>query len=168
MPFANGSPHVPRVVHTAGRRAAGTAAATAAASAHAHSDAELRTTDETIRLEDVERGGGALLLPGPLRQLITLLRRTQPTGFDVVMQPDTGGASSDALNAKPLKPPVVPADLLRTRRAHPQPRANNLFEGGGPPPEAMADEDTHAGAQPPRTRPISHVCCTREGELRML
>ena len=55
-PFLNGSAYWPRLVHQAARAAPGTP------------DATLHV-GEALRLEDAERGGGAVLMPGVLRRI---------------------------------------------------------------------------------------------------
>ena len=179
MPFVNGSAYAPRVVHTAGRRADTTAAAaTSARGPHANGDTEPPWgADETIRLEDAERSGGALILPGALRQLTALLRRTQPSGFHVAIQPDMGGASSDALNCVPSKPPVTPLDLLKTvpvRRG--QPQAKLCFPGEEPTDRPADDERREyvekEEAEMARTKPkptcIRNVRCYGDGALHLV
>ena len=171
QPFVNGAPHAPRVVHAAGRRAGAGAAGEASVSA----------TDDSIHLEDAERGGGALMLPGALRRLVTLLRRTQPCGFEVVVQPDAGGASSDALNARPSTHIVTPADLLLlVPSGRPQPGAKLLFPVEAPVGAAAADSSRaphssradearmpRGSERAERKRSISQVHY-RDGELRLM
>ena len=167
MPFVNGAPHAPRIVHTRRELLRGAANGDGGGGGGAGSG----QTEETIKFEDVERGGGgALILPGALRKLIHLLRHTQPHGFEVVVQPDAGGASSDALNAKPSQQALTPQDLLYCVRAkRVQPEAELLVPGGEQaspykPPERPSSRGEN---EPPtqRQKTLHHVVGGRDGEL---
>ena len=110
---------------------------------------------------------------GDYRKLIGLLRRTQPRGFEVLVQPDTG-ASSDALNCRAARRTVTPADLLREsqrvkrpRRIQPFARLAAAADDAEPAPDEPDEEDDGADAAA-RPRAIQHVRCGRDGELRLL
>ena len=166
LPFVNGAPHTPRVVYASGRQRGFGAASADGGGASASS------TDDIIHLEDAEKGGGALMLPTALRRLVTLLRRTQPCGFEMVVQPDAGGASSDALNAKPATHVVTPADLLLlVPSSRPQPGARLMFPVEATPGAAEAEPPAFdvpmRESEASRKRSISQVYY-RDGELRLM
>ena len=115
-PFPHGAPYTPRLVYTPARtRSTADAAA-------AYTDAA--DADDTLRLEASEPGGSAMLMPCVLRKLTALLRQTQPRGFDLLPQADSGGTTAEALNLRPAQPPVRPSDIGRTVAPRPQPKAH--------------------------------------------
>ena len=165
QPFVNGEPHSPRILHQRARRPAVDGAF------DGNPDSA-----ESIRLEDAERGGGALLLPSSIRKLVYLLQAHLAHGFDLVVQPDVGGASFEAINVRQPHAPVTPHDLLSSipaRRS--QPLAEIRVQGGE---EAAAEaaeqqqqrqrQQQQAGHQgykaPAEPRAISHIRFFRNGE----
>ena len=184
QPFLHGAACAPRVVHQAGRLRDDAAEQLATAGGGGGSREE-SAREETVRLEDAERGGPALLLPGVVRRLTELLRHTQPSGFDVIVQPDAGAAASEALNLRPLHLPVLPRDIGRNVAPRPQPNARMWIpadpadeddemadaRGGEPPASAaVAGGPDLAPTRGPETRPRStftHVRC-HQGELSIL
>ena len=175
QPFVNGVPHTPRVLLQSGRRAGPEVAEEpdGGPSPAAGGGA----TEDSMRLEDAERGGGALLLPSTIRRLVAILLQMQPLGFELRVQPDEGGASSEAVNVQPSRPAVSPLDLLSCappRRAQPEAELR-IHSGDGvaqpveAPTVASACDPAHQEARALlRPRCISHLHFTRDGQLRLL
>jgi len=179
VPFLHGAPYAPRLVHQPGRTTravagepcAETGAELSAAGLSAGLSDPAAAREDTLRLEDAERGGGALLLPSSVRKLTDLLRRTQSLGFELRVQPDAAGAASDALNLRPAHPPTRPCDIGWAVAPRPQPLARVWI--------AQPQEDEHMREPAPAAAPpvaasgalglrgFTHVRC-HEGELSIL
>lgn len=166
QPFVNGVPHAPRVVYQRGRGACGSMDASDRASDDIVGTA---MTDDTIRFEDGERDGGAILLPSAYRKLVSVLLRAQREGFEMHLQPDSGGASGDAVNVQPSSPAATPLDLLNfTSARRPQPLAD-IRVGDNTLPTESCDlrPECHERSSEPKARIISRLRFSG-GELRVI
>ena len=195
VPFAHGVPHAARAVHQSSRRvAAGAPAAAPAANSFGGGGGGGGSEVDIVRLEEADRHGcGALLLPCCLRRLVALLQRSQEDGFELLTQPDPGGASHEAINLRP-QGLVRPHDIgmVPARRMQPTARLSVPVPKGAvasPPGDMhragrlpLLAEDSQAvgvdgdgggdgncgGGEPAETiRHIGHVAF-RDGALRIM
>ena len=189
QPFTHGAPFTPRVLYQPGRRRRSDPSC-APDGAVRHTErgaeaggAEAGGAEDTIRLEDAERGGPALVLPCVLRRLSSLLQTTQgDAGFDMVVQPDSIGGVSDALNLGVPRPSVRPRDLGVREPSCPQPRVRMRIGQAHERRAALAQQQQQQPQpQPPppqqqcpsfddreaRPRCVRHVRCI-DGELHLI
>lgn len=162
QPFLHGSPYSPRLVFRAGRRR------NSSAEGGDRGEGSAAGGENSLGIEEAERGGPALLLPRAVHRLTALLCRTQADGFQMVLESDAGGAASDALNLRLDKLRVHPRDIGKHASTRPQPRARTQVAGGGGPDE-RAPPLAESGALEDMGRPR----CLRqarfsEGELSVV